>query len=159
MIKLSSSGSGYDERNKNVSSWRQKESWDCSDRLAPATKRAQSPMVTYGNGWMLRHGWDHWMATSKWRTAKLDTGKSNAAFTSISDAELPASPTRLGTHIKTTLIHPHNKPCMCYEISAMRGCERSRIWLLCGHDTVRNDQDLTACRLIIIMIITIKTNA
>jgi len=70
---------------------------------------------------------------SQWKTVKSDTGVSRAAFAAILTAELPASPTWLGTLIKITMVPPDNKPCTRHKISAIRGRERSWFWRLCRH--------------------------
>jgi hypothetical protein len=51
----------------------------------------------------------------------LEIGKSRAALAAVSAAELPANPTWLGTHMKTTSVPLDNNPCTQHKFSVMRG--------------------------------------
>lgn len=67
-------------------------------------------------------------------TGRFDIGRSRAAFAAISAAELPASPTWLGTHMNATWVPCDIKVCTRHKMSAMSGWDMSRFLRLCKHD-------------------------
>jgi len=78
-------------------------------------------------------------------TVKSDTGN-RAVFAAISATELPASSIWLGTHIKTTLVTPDNKPCTRFKISiseCVRGLNFKDFV-----DPIESQTGTGACRLI-----------